>query len=525
MSTTLEILSCKEIKPPRRLSRELEKTFPNIDDAPLRGRLCYLDTFDWRLYRRGWVLEVFTEGETREEQSGKGQKTRLLWRNLDDGHIHGLAWLDAVPVFSRGLPEGGHWAELGNRLEMRTLIPMGCVRIMGSRMVPRNGEDKAVVNVELYPAGGDTRIRMLDVRGFERDFRRALDVIESEFGCKKIKTDPARTAFEAEGREPGAYRPKPRIELTPVMRADEACKKILSRLLDVMIENESGVRLQTDTEFLHDFRVAVRSSRSLLGQVKAIFPLLRAQRFRRELAWLQEVTGSVRDMDVYLLEFPALQKELPTDEQRRDLLPMRTFIVARRDEAQKKLLRALDSARYRTFFRDWRAFLESPAPRHSTLLNATRPVEEVATQRIWRLFRRVIKEGKAITETGPADDLHELRKTCKKLRYLLEFFGDLFSREKIDPLVGALKILQDNLGTYQDLQVQQMSLGDIELAMREQGSGMDVTFDAMEALVASFAERERLAREAFAARFRAFSSKGNRKRFETLFQPRRSNGQ
>ena len=54
---------------------------------------------------------------------------------------------------------------------------------------------------------------------------------------------------------------------------------------------------------------------------------------------------------------------------------------------------------------------------------------------------------------SPADDLHELRKRGKELRYLLEFFGGSYPRAVVKPMVSTLKDLQDVLGEIHDCDV------------------------------------------------------------------------
>jgi len=65
---------------------------------------------------------------------------------------------------------------------------------------------------------------------------------------------------------------------------------------------------------------------------------------------------------------------------------------------------------------DYREFLTSPVPAKTLLPNVYQPDKLVADQRIWKIYRRAMKEGQAIAETSPDEDLHELRKTCEKLR-------------------------------------------------------------------------------------------------------------
>ena len=45
-----------------------------------------------------------------------------------------------------------------------------------------------------------------------------------------------------------------------------------TRSLQTLRINEDGVRKDLDSEFLHDFRVAVRRTRSALSQIKGVFP-------------------------------------------------------------------------------------------------------------------------------------------------------------------------------------------------------------------------------------------------------------
>jgi CHAD domain-containing protein len=65
-------------------------------------------------------------------------------------------------------------------------------------------------------------------------------------------------------------------------------------------------------------------------------------------------------------------------------------------------------------------------------------VKDVADARIWRLFRRIVAAGREMGEAPAPEQLHELRKDCKKLRYLMEFFASLYAPEVLDPLIAPL---------------------------------------------------------------------------------------
>ena len=80
----------------------------------------------------------------------------------------------------------------------------------------------------------------------------------------------------AAGRRPGALdASSPARCGTDGPRPTAGARQIHHALLGIIVANEPGLRANLDTEFLHDFRVAVRRTRSLLGQVRQVFPASR----------------------------------------------------------------------------------------------------------------------------------------------------------------------------------------------------------------------------------------------------------
>ena len=283
-----------------------------------------------------------------------------------------------------------------------------------------------------------------------------------------------------------------------------------------MRANEAGVIANLDSEFLHDFRIAIRQSRTLLGLMKQVFPQRAVQRFRGRLAWLGQLTGPTRDMDVYLLKFPAYRSTLPAAVQP-DLEPLREFLRCQHSHEHTQLAKSLRSARYAKLAQDWEAFLQMPAPVNTRLANAARPILEVATERIWRAYRGVMRHGKAINEESPAEALHDLRKRCKKLRYLLEMFRSLYPNRPMKQLIKELKKLQDVLGDFQDLHVQVSSLGQFASQMRDQCTLTPRTEKAIALLIEALVQRQKDCRRSFDERFARFACKKNRETFTGLF--------
>ena len=115
----------------------------------------------------------------------------------------------------------------------------------------------------------------------------------------------------------------------------------------------------------------------------------------------------------------------------------------------------------------------------------------------------MVKMGRAIDDDSPAEDLHELRKVGKELRYLLEFFASLYPADVVKPFIKTLKGLQDQLGRFQDREVQATALRNLAPDVANPPTVM-----AMGVLVDRFIKEEAQARTEFADRFAGLRLQG-----------------
>jgi CHAD domain-containing protein len=129
----------------------------------------------------------------------------------------------------------------------------------------------------------------------------------------------------------------------------------------------------------------------------------------------------------------------------------------------------------------------------------------------------VIRDGDYILSHTQDELLHALRIECKKLRYLMEFFTSLFPRKKMTRLIKQLKKLQDNLGEFNDLSVQQDYLMHIaeELPLDDPRSRKALV--ATGYLVENLGYKQKKVKANFAATFTEFASPANQKLFRRLF--------
>lgn len=245
--------------------------------------------------------------------------------------------------------------------------------------------------------------------------------------------------------------------------------------------------------------------------------------FHTDFKWLGQITGPTRDLDVYLLKLPGYRDSLPQSMQA-DLAPLHDYLQRHQKREQRKLAKQLNSERFRKLMTDWKQFLARDFDPDTWPEQACQPVAQTANNRIWKRYRMVIKEGSAVTEASPAEALHELRISCKKLRYLMEFFQSLYPEKKIRKQIKALKSLQDLLGDFHDLEVQAEALRRFGHDMQaEQSDLSSETFMAMGVLIDALNQRQEQERRRFAERFAGFARPNNRRVCKELFYPSSGN--
>jgi len=486
-----------------------------VEDHPVHVvTRIYLDTFDWRLFAAGLQLQCEIADKTHT----------FTLRNAGKNQIIASLGTDNPLRMIEDFPESAVKKRLAPVIEMRALLPKVSLYSRLHPLMVLNTDHKIILKLSIERnhilkkstnAGAlvNRNIVLQPIRGYQKQFDAVDTFLRDEIHLPIEAQDTYQQALSKLNIQPGGYSSKLDIPLEPTMRADLATKKILLHLLRTMQTNENGVMDNVDTEFLHDFRVACRRTRSAIGQIKAVFPNKIVDRFKHEFAWLQNVTGPTRDLDVYLLNFNDYKNSVPEHLQNA-LQPLHDYLQEQQRTEQKKLVSALETKHYERLINKWQQFLQVPAPNRASLENAARPVSEVAGERIWKMYKRVIHEGEAITDQSPPEELHELRKSCKKLRYLMEFFSNLYPAQELSQLIKALKQLQGNLGDYNDLHVQIDSLKRYSKQMMEHNPPPAETFLAMGSLVESLDQKQRSLRQEFHAQFQQF----NAPQYHTLFQ-------
>lgn len=489
---------------PAAVARQLAKGLRLSTGSAERVERRYLDTFDWRLWRGG--------GELMVERGAAGQVLR--WRPADGSEV--TAAVPGAPRRQRDLPPGAVAREAGPRLGVRALLPMATVQIHRRCSTVRNADGKTVARLwwergtaaDSSGAAGPVRsvVRVELLHGYEREGRAAAAAVARMKWASPAAEDELTWAAGLRGRRPGDYSSRIAVPLERETPAAEAVRAILAHLRETAAANVAGVLDDLDTEFLHDLRVAVRRARSALGQLRGAYDPTALEPLREELRWVGTVTGPCRDLDVFVLDLEKWDAEVAATE-RPALAPLIRVVERERAAAQAELAGRLRSARFRQAMALWRRVTARPwRPEADAAPEAGRDALSFGAERVRRAYRRMRKRGTGLDATTPAAVVHQLRIDGKKLRYLLEFFAAVLGGAT-PALVKELRGLQDELGAFNDLAVQQRRLEEMAQAAITEGDADAAALMAAGRLSALMAARQQERREALEHRLAGFFAK------------------
>ena len=104
----------------------------------------------------------------------------------------------------------------------------------------------------------------------------------------------------------------------------------------------------------------------------------------------------------------------------------------------------------------------------------------------------------------------------------MEFLASLFPYPKISVLINQLKNLQDNLGNFQDVCVQDEYLQTITDELPISDAKSKRTILAIGSLIGTLGRKNQTERGSFSKIFTDFASDSNRKLFQELFASKKS---
>ena len=483
-------------------AKALGKLQARQSDASDEGAFRVLDCFGGSVAKsRGLLIET----------------DRRLVLYTSDGAVAEQDGTGASAIFVTDLAEGPVKDGLAKVSPLRSLIPIAHGRMSLRDVSVVDNEEKTHARARIRTLASDgASVILASVVGL-RGYEKAFDGLTQ--GLKTLESAEAMDVGQvAEILAPDRprYEPKPVVAIEDGDRAYDVANRIIAAHLPVVRINEPGVIEDYDTEFLHDYRVALRKIRSVISLFKGVYSEEETLALKTEFSDLMAVTGRLRDLDVYLLEKNLYFDLLPEALHPGLSLMFRKFTTERKAK-HRALVRHLKSAAYAKRIGALEALFAGDGPAAGP--EAGLDAEVYASRLIWSRYRKACKTAATIGVDTPDDDVHELRIRCKKLRYLMELFGGLYPEVVMGGLLKPLKKLQNNLGLFNDFSVQQISLQDYLDGLKPDAKG-DYTEQAKSigALIATLHDRQVEERGKVMANFARFDSPEIRDTFRTHFK-------
>jgi CHAD domain-containing protein len=410
------------------------------------------------------------------------------------------------------LPKGQLAKELEALLGPRAFTPQYRLRFTKQAFSLLNDDLKTLTRFELIrPQDKDeTYLQLQSLRGYKKEAKRFLSLLKT---LPLQSTAPQTLHYLARQLDIETARPRP-LALPYALSAKDAAEIAVAGLAENMIlsaqAQEDGIIADIDTEFLHQYRVSLRKTRSLISLFKKSLPPERYTDLKSELKTLSANTNNLRDLDVFLLKGEEYRQLLPQELQQ-GLTQLFHRIGDRRVAAWERVIAELQSESYSDQVHRLRVTLrQQPTLAGKQERTLIRPL---ACKKILKQYAAIVSDGLEINDSTGDKTIHELRIECKKLRYLLEFFAPLFAAKQLKQPIKQLKKLQDNLGRVNDYSLQLSFL--LELG-KEPSIGLE-QLASINGLTAALYNKKCAERRWVVAHISAFCAEDIQQQFKYLF--------
>ena len=416
----------------------------------------YMDTADWRVGRAGFVLRTRQRGRAVEvtlKDTGSADPAGLRKRlELTESLPSGLGSLGAGGPVGRRVHAVAGRRPLVQVLEVRTRRQPFSLRAAGTEVAEVALDDTTIIVGENQ---APARLRRVEVEVAPAWLDTLATVVE-DLRASAGLSPATLSKFEAGLLAAGVSVPGPPdvgpTDAGPDPTLGDVAYAVIRRQLRELLVHEPGTRLGEDPEQLHDMRVATRRLRAAMDLFSVALPS-RTAAVREELRWIAGELGAVRDLDVQLegmKEMAGWSEEWAGAGHGMALAHLRTLLEAERDEARRRLLDALESARWE---RLTSALLALARQGPNRRVAGARVPATIAVPPLLETRQRAMRAAaKRARRTGAAHDFHRVRIRGKRLRYSLEFTSSLYGQPALR-FAKKLTELQDLLGAMQDAEV------------------------------------------------------------------------
>ena len=409
----------------------------------------YFDTPQLSLARRGLSLRVRRYGATRVQtlKSVRNGHTvtasRGEWEWLIDQDVPDLSRLAETP-FGAIQPEEASGLQPVFETDIRRTVRS--LRLAGETLVEAAVDVGRVFAGEVTQAVNELELELK--RGTPGPlYRLALDLHVTVPFIIGVESKAGRGLRLRTGKAPMAVKSEPLL-LNGDGPASEVFRRVIGAALGHLLANQPAAAAG-DVEGVHQMRIGIRRLRSALALFGKHLQPYASRHFEAELKRLGQVFGNARDWDVFCTQI------LPDAEQDEIakcwLQLLRTPAEASRRAAYRELEGEFTRPAITALVLGMVAWAEpddagSPVAGDDAL---NRPIRKLAPILLDHMARRVAKQGEHPRRRS-AEELHDLRKALKKLRYSVDYLAVLYPTKPVKQHQKASKRLLMLLGTGTD---------------------------------------------------------------------------
>jgi inorganic triphosphatase YgiF len=456
-----------------------------LDHPALRGRSevrhevsTYYDTGTWDLARAGAVLRI-RQGPLGRVQTlkltGKAAFGRNEWEWPIDSDHPVLGQLADTPIGAQLPPAQALQPVFTTEVDraVRTIdrgdavieVALDLGRILAGDAVEEIRELELELKdgkpLPLYQLAAELHGTIPLVLGSESKSDRGL----------RLRTGRARKAVK-----------QGQIDLPTEVTGREGFRRIVDSVLGNFLANLPAAA-SGDIEGVHQMRIAIRRLRSVLVLFGPYLAAHAAARFGVALRELGRILGKARDWDVFCTEALEHVRKEGVSADLLDLL--RGPAELARSEAHSQVEAALRKPLLTATVLGLAAWVEDPVALTGREGEADLdlPLANLGPALEARLARKVLRRGRHICRRD-VPELHELRKSLKKLRYGVELLSALQEPKEVKPFLRGSKALLKRLGRIND--------AGVAIALAEElGGERKPELAPAVAVLAAWAERRR----------------------------------
>jgi len=202
-----------------------------------------------------------------------------------------------------------------------------------------------------------------------------------------------------------------------------------------------------EDESLHQLRIAARRSIVLMDEFRFVSKSGQIHLHRKALKKMIDVSNRKRDLDVMRNYVHSLGKAYDAAA----LQQLNGYLREMQMQADRKLFLYLQSVEYSKDLESWKVYLEKVSKNDCTA-EGEAEIRSLSKKVIYERFSVIKKEIMSLDKKKRKrmKDLHALRISYKKLRYLLETFSSLYKKHELRSLLKQMKRIQNLLGHLHD---------------------------------------------------------------------------